>query len=77
MPKESEGARRKEKGKGKGLALGIDGGDGKPATIRLVAEQVSYHLPITTIAIIDDKYRIRADRYTRIEITFSSSVDIR
>lgn len=64
-------------GQGPGLGLGMDSGDGKPATTRLVAEQVSHHPPITAMAIIDEEHGIRADGYARVEMTFSSSVDIR
>lgn len=67
----------KGKGKEKGIKLGMDSGDGKAATTRLVAEQVSHHPPITAMAIIDDEHGIRADGYARVEMTFSSSVDIR
>ncbi|CAN8106539.1 unnamed protein product [Discula destructiva] len=69
----------KAKGKGHkdGLGLGMSSGDGKPASTRLVAEQVSHHPPITAMAIIDDEHGIRADGYARVEMTFSSSVDIR
>lgn len=63
--------------KNNGLDLGMNGGDGKPATTRLVAEQVSHHPPITAMAIIDEEHGIRADGYARVEMTFSSSVDIR
>lgn len=71
------------KGRSKGtgnegaIRLGMDSGDGRPATTRLVAEQVSHHPPITAMAIIDDEHGIRADGYARVEMTFSSSVDIR
>ncbi|KAF3760924.1 Oxysterol-binding protein [Cryphonectria parasitica EP155] len=50
---------------------------GKLASTRLVAEQVSHHPPITAMAIIDDENGIRADGYARVEMTFSSSVDIK
>ncbi|KUI55413.1 Protein kes1 [Cytospora mali] len=73
-PKENRGTAR---GKEKGISLGMDSGDGKSATTRLVAEQVSHHPPITAMAIIDDDHGIRADGYARVEMTFSSSVDIR
>lgn len=73
----SGNGKNKKNGKGKGLGLGMDSGDGKPATTRLVAEQVSHHPPITAMAIIDEEHGIRADGYARVEMTFSSSVDIR
>lgn len=72
-----KGTRRTEEREEKGLSLGMDSGDGKPATTRLIAEQVSHHPPITAMAIIDDEHGIRADGYARVEMTFSSSVDIR
>lgn len=59
------------------IALGMSSGDDRPATTRLVAEQVSHHPPITAMAIVDDEHGIRADGYARVEMTFSSSVDIR
>lgn len=64
-------------GEGGGLGLGMNSGDDRPATTRLVAEQVSHHPPITAMAIVDDEHGIRADGYARVEMTFSSSVDIR
>lgn len=67
----------KDKKKKNGLGLGMNSGDGKPASTRLVAEQVSHHPPITAMAIIDDEHGIRADGYARVEMTFSSSVDIK
>lgn len=71
-------AKKTAGGKGGGaLDLGMNSGDGRPATTRLVAEQVSHHPPITAMAIIDDEHGIRADGYARVEMTFSSSVDIR
>lgn len=71
-------AKKGTKGKkGEALGLGMGSGDDKPATTRLVAEQVSHHPPITAMAIIDDEHGIRADGYARVEMTFSSSVDIK
>lgn len=67
----------KKKNKDDELGLGMNSGDGKPATTRLVAEQVSHHPPITAMAIIDEEHGIRADGYARVEMTFSSSVDIK
>lgn len=69
--------KKKSKGGQGGLGLGMNSGDGKPATTRLVAEQVSHHPPITAMAIIDEEHGIRADGYARVEMTFSSSVDIK
>lgn len=69
--------KKKSKGGEGGLGLGMNSGDGKPATTRLVAEQVSHHPPITAMAIIDEEHGIRADGYARVEMTFSSSVDIK
>lgn len=66
-----------KKGKDTKICLGMDSGDGRPATTRLVAEQVSHHPPITAMAIIDDEHGIRADGYARVEMTFSSSIDIK
>lgn len=66
-----------KKEKNNGLGLGMNSGDDKPSSTRLVAEQVSHHPPITAMAIIDDEHGIRADGYARVEMTFSSSVDIR
>lgn len=66
-----------KKEKNNGLGLGVNSGDDKPSSTRLVAEQVSHHPPITAMAIIDDEHGIRADGYARVEMTFSSSVDIR
>lgn len=60
-----------------GLALGMDSGDDKPATTRLISEQVSHHPPVTAMAIIDDEHGIRADGYARVEMTFNGNVDIR
>ncbi|ROV98132.1 hypothetical protein VPNG_08585 [Cytospora leucostoma] len=55
----------------------MDSGDGRPATTRLISEQVSHHPPITAMAIIDDEHGIRADGYARVEMTFNGNVDIR
>jgi oxysterol-binding protein-related protein 9/10/11 len=49
----------------------------RKATTKLVAEQVSHHPPITAMHISDQEHGIRADGYARVEMTFSSSVDIR
>ncbi|ROV96294.1 hypothetical protein VMCG_07730 [Cytospora schulzeri] len=74
LPKMSNGTGKEKE---TGLSLEMESGDGKPATTRLIAEQVSHHPPITAMAIIDDEHGIRADGYARVEMTFSSSVDIR
>lgn len=76
-PRPAKGAKKEKKKGGDGLGLGMSSGDGKPATTRLVAEQVSHHPPITAMAIIDEEHGIRADGYARVEMTFSSSVDIK
>ncbi|PSR90329.1 oxysterol-binding protein [Coniella lustricola] len=59
------------------INLGMDSGDGRSATTRLVSEQVSHHPPITAMAIVDDEHGIRADGYARVEMTFGSSIDIK
>lgn len=43
---------------------------------RLVSEQVSHHPPVTACYLWNDKHGIRAEGYTRQEITFSGSVNI-
>ncbi|KAF6829340.1 oxysterol-binding protein [Colletotrichum plurivorum] len=50
--------------------------EGKAST-RLVAEQVSHHPPITAMHISSPEHGVRADGYARVEMTFSSSVNIR
>lgn len=77
VPNTASASKDKKKGKKGGLGLGMSSGDGRPASTRLVAEQVSHHPPITAMAIIDDEHGIRADGYARVEMTFSSSVDIK
>lgn len=53
-------------------------GEQRPAaTTRLVAEQVSHHPPITAMHIVDREHGIHADGYARVEMTFSSSVNIK
>ena len=42
----------------------------------LVSEQVSHHPPVTACYLWNDKAGIRAEGFTRQEITFSGSVDI-
>ncbi|KAI5456484.1 hypothetical protein BGZ63DRAFT_429130 [Mariannaea sp. PMI_226] len=46
-------------------------------TTKLVSEQVSHHPPITAVHIEDKDSGIRADGYARVEMTFSSTVNIR
>lgn len=43
---------------------------------RLVSEQVSHHPPVTACYLWNQKHGIRAEGYTRQEITFSGSVNI-
>lgn len=43
---------------------------------RLVSEQVSHHPPVTACYLWNEKHGIRAEGYTRQEITFSGSVNI-
>ena len=42
----------------------------------LVSEQVSHHPPVTACYLFNDKAGVRAEGYTRQEITFSGSVNI-
>lgn len=42
----------------------------------LVSEQVSHHPPVTACYLWNDKHGVRAEGYTRQEITFSGSVNI-
>ena len=42
-----------------------------------MAEQVSHHPPVTAVYIWDDEHGIRGEGYSRVEMTFSGSVDIR
>ena len=44
---------------------------------RLVSEQVSHHPPVTACYLWNEKAGIRAEGYTRQEITFSGTVNIR
>lgn len=46
------------------------------ATSHFVAEQVSHHPPITAVYMWDDEHGIRGEGYTRVEMTFSGSVDV-
>jgi hypothetical protein len=43
---------------------------------KLVAEQVSHHPPVTACYLWNEKNGIRAEGYTRQEITFNGSVNI-
>jgi len=54
--------------------LGECGPEG--AECKLVAEQVSHHPPVTACYLWNEKYGVRAEGYTRQEITFSGSVNI-
>lgn len=42
----------------------------------LISEQVSHHPPVTACYLWNDKHGVRAEGYTRQEITFSGSVNI-
>lgn len=44
---------------------------------KLVSEQVSHHPPVTACYLWNDKHGIRAEGFTRQEITFSGSVSIK
>lgn len=52
-----------------------DCGDANDET-KMVAEQVSHHPPVTACYLWNDKHGIRAEGYTRQEITFSGTVNI-
>lgn len=56
------------------LFLG-DCGDGEHQC-RLVSEQVSHHPPVTACYLWNDQFGVRAEGYTRQEITFNGSVNI-
>ncbi|KAK4626530.1 hypothetical protein CLAFUW4_04464 [Fulvia fulva] len=43
---------------------------------KLISEQVSHHPPVTACYLWNDKHGVRAEGYTRQEITFSGSVNI-
>lgn len=47
------------------------------ATTNIVCEQVSHHPPITALYMWSDEFGIRGEGYSRVETTFSGSVDIR
>lgn len=49
--------------------------DGEDTT-KIVSEQVSHHPPVTACYLWNDKYGVRAEGYTRQEITFNGSVNI-
>lgn len=44
---------------------------------KIVSEQVSHHPPVTACYLWNDKHGVRAEGYTRQEITFTGSVNIR
>ena len=44
---------------------------------RLISEQVSHHPPVTACCLWNEKHGVRAEGYTRQEITFNGSVNIR
>jgi hypothetical protein len=46
-------------------------------TTRLVSEQVSHHPPVTACCLWNDEKGIRAEGYTRQEISFSGSVNVK
>jgi hypothetical protein len=46
-------------------------------TTRLVSEQVSHHPPVTACCLWNEEKGIRAEGYTRQEISFSGSVNVR
>lgn len=56
------------------LFLGECGPEGEEC--KLVSEQVSHHPPVTACYLWNEKHGIRAEGYTRQEITFSGSVNI-
>ncbi|TKA78757.1 hypothetical protein B0A55_04135 [Friedmanniomyces simplex] len=56
------------------LFLGHCGREGEEC--RLVSEQVSHHPPVTACYLWNEKHGVRAEGYTRQEITFSGSVNI-
>ncbi|KAK3074376.1 hypothetical protein LTR53_003239 [Teratosphaeriaceae sp. CCFEE 6253] len=56
------------------LFLGDCGDEGEEC--RLVSEQVSHHPPVTACYLWNDKHGVRAEGYTRQEITFTGSVNI-
>jgi oxysterol-binding protein-related protein 9/10/11 len=49
----------------------------KKSETKLIAEQVSHHPPITAMHIASEEHGIRADGYARVEMTFSTTVNIR
>lgn len=56
------------------LFIGSCGPEDNPTT--LVSEQVSHHPPVTACYLVNEKAGVRAEGYTRQEITFSGSVHI-
>ncbi|KAK5117040.1 hypothetical protein LTR62_006761 [Meristemomyces frigidus] len=56
------------------LFLGDCGNPGEEC--HLVSEQVSHHPPVTACYLWNEKHGVRAEGYTRQEITFSGSVNI-
>lgn len=56
------------------LFIGECGSEGEEC--RLVSEQVSHHPPVTACYLWNEKHGIRAEGYTRQEITFTGSVNI-
>jgi len=51
--------------------------DSEESTTRLVSEQVSHHPPVTACCLWNEEKGIRAEGYTRQEITFSGSVNVK
>ncbi|KAK5723492.1 hypothetical protein LTR15_005190 [Elasticomyces elasticus] len=56
------------------LFVGECGKEGQEC--RLVSEQVSHHPPVTACYLWNEKHGVRAEGYTRQEITFTGSVNI-
>ncbi|KAK4145105.1 uncharacterized protein C8A04DRAFT_10907 [Dichotomopilus funicola] len=57
------------------LASWVD--EAAKCTTKLVSEQVSHHPPITAMHVQDHDHGVRADGYTRVEMTFNGNVNIR
>ncbi|KAJ9606776.1 hypothetical protein H2200_008785 [Cladophialophora chaetospira] len=51
--------------------------DDEAGTTRLVSEQVSHHPPVTACRVWNEEHGVSAEGYTRQEITFSGSVNIK
>jgi oxysterol-binding protein-related protein 9/10/11 len=49
----------------------------KGATTKLVTEQVSHHPPITACYMSDEEHGISAEGYSRVEMTFDGSINIK